>query len=601
MGMDALRVGRAALFLLAVIATAPGCRKQPERPPMDPRVDHLRAFTKLYGYIRYFHPSDEAAALDWDRFALLGVERVRRVRDAAELRRTLEELFLPVAPTLRLYTSDEPPPKIRLPAATPETQPVAWQHLGYGFGTMKSAYHSARTNRTREERGPPVTRSGSLFDGGPGLGEMVTRPLGAGLSCRFPLVLPSVGGRTWGEPQRPLAPLEQTLAQVDASRLDGEDLRVRLAGVAIAWNVFQHFYPYFDVVRTDWDAVLTRALGQALVDRTHADHTRNLRWLVAQLQDGHGRVQDKRSSQRGRLRWDLEWIAGQVVVTAAAPETELRPGDLVETFAGQPMGQKLAEAEALVSGSPQWQRVQALEWLSVGTFGQSIEVTVRRGEARHTRRLMFEMGRYTPPERRPNLQRLDSGAWYVDLDRTPWGEIAPRLEELAAAPGVIFDLRGYPRSNHQVIQHLLRENDRSDAWMRVPQIAWPDREKLVGYQNHGWQVTRAEPHIQGKVVFITGPRAISYAESFMSFIEHYRLAEIVGQPTAGTNGNVNPFDVPGGFSLVFTGMKVVKHDGSQLHHIGIQPTVPVERTLEGVRAGRDEPFEAALRLVGGGA
>ena len=83
----------------------------------------------------------------------------------------------------------------------------------------------------------------------------------------------------------------------------------------------------------------------------------------------------------------------------------------------------------------------------------------------------------------------------------------------------------------------------------------------------------------------------------MSFIEHYKLAEIVGQPTAGTNGNVNPFLLPGGFKIMWTGMKVLKHDGSQHHLIGIQPTVLVERTIQGVIDGRDEFLEKALEII----
>ena len=103
--------------------------------------------------------------------------------------------------------------------------------------------------------------------------------------------------------------------------------------------------------------------------------------------------------------------------------------------------------------------------------------------------------------------------------------------------------------------------------------------------------------LDGKVVFITDGRAISYAESFMGFIEYYRLAEIVGQPTAGTNGNVNFFNLPGGFRVTWTGMKVVKHDGSQHHLIGIQPTVPVHRTIRGVQEERDEFLEKAIEII----
>jgi C-terminal processing protease CtpA/Prc len=98
-------------------------------------------------------------------------------------------------------------------------------------------------------------------------------------------------------------------------------------------------------------------------------------------------------------------------------------------------------------------------------------------------------------------------------------------------------------------------------------------------------------------VFLTDGRAISYAESFLSFVEHYRLAEIVGQPTAGANGNINPFVLPGGFRLIYTGMRVVKHDGSQHHTIGIQPTIFAKRTIQGVRQGRDELIEKALGII----
>ena len=80
----------------------------------------------------------------------------------------------------------------------------------------------------------------------------------------------------------------------------------------------------------------------------------------------------------------------------------------------------------------------------------------------------------------------------------------------------------------------------------------------------------------------------------MGIVEHYKLAEIVGQPTAGTNGNVNPFTIPGGFTIVWTGMRVLKHDGSQHHGVGIQPTIPASRTIEGIVEGRDELLEVAI-------
>ena len=83
----------------------------------------------------------------------------------------------------------------------------------------------------------------------------------------------------------------------------------------------------------------------------------------------------------------------------------------------------------------------------------------------------------------------------------------------------------------------------------------------------------------------------------MAIVENYKLAEIVGEPTAGTNGNVNPFTIPGGYTITWTGMKVLKHDGSQHHGVGIQPTIPVSRTRAGIAAGRDEMIERAVEVL----
>ena len=38
--------------------------------PSGTTIENLLAFAKLYGYVRYFHPSDAASSIDWERFAV---------------------------------------------------------------------------------------------------------------------------------------------------------------------------------------------------------------------------------------------------------------------------------------------------------------------------------------------------------------------------------------------------------------------------------------------------------------------------------------------------------------------------------------------------
>jgi C-terminal processing protease CtpA/Prc len=137
----------------------------------------------------------------------------------------------------------------------------------------------------------------------------------------------------------------------------------------------------------------------------------------------------------------------------------------------------------------------------------------------------------------------------------------------------------------------------SARWM-VPIITTPDHINIVNYDTGGrWDLKPIAPRLKAKLAFLTDGRAISYAESYMGIIEAYKLAEIVGEPTAGTNGNINPITFPGNYTIVWTGMKVLKHDGSQHHGIGIQPTVPASRTIKGIREKRDEQLERAIEVV----
>jgi C-terminal processing protease CtpA/Prc len=134
------------------------------------------------------------------------------------------------------------------------------------------------------------------------------------------------------------------------------------------------------------------------------------------------------------------------------------------------------------------------------------------------------------------------------------------------------------------------------ARWNIPNVTQPDGVGME-FSESDWTVEPVAPRLSGKFAFITGGGAISYAETYLGIVEHYKLAEIVGGPTAGTNGNINPFSLPGGYSIAWTGMKVLKRDGSRHHGVGIQPTLPVARTIAGVSAGRDELLLRAIEAV----
>jgi C-terminal processing protease CtpA/Prc len=148
------------------------------------------------------------------------------------------------------------------------------------------------------------------------------------------------------------------------------------------------------------------------------------------------------------------------------------------------------------------------------------------------------------------------------------------------------------------VEHLSDKVLLSARW-RVPIVTRPDRQQMTFEEGH-WTLEPITPLLTAKKAFLIDGWAISYAESCLGIVEHYHLAELVGTPTAGTNGNVNYFSLPGGYHIQWTGMQVLKQDGSRHHGVGILPTIAVAPTIQGIAAGRDEVLERGIAAVSSG-
>jgi C-terminal processing protease CtpA/Prc len=75
-------------------------------------------------------------------------------------------------------------------------------------------------------------------------------------------------------------------------------------------------------------------------------------------------------------------------------------------------------------------------------------------------------------------------------------------------------------------------------------------------------------------------------------------AVVVGSTTAGADGNVSAFFLPGGITSMFSGIGVYYPDGKPTQRIGIVPDVEVKPTIKGIKEGRDELMEKAIEIIG---
>jgi hypothetical protein len=476
---------------------------------------------------------------------------------------------------------------------------TAWFRAGPGGAAISWPSQEAPQGAQYVRFAPPGAgpADDEIFaEGAPAAGAHADLDLGSGLRARVPLALTDSQARPDPGRKRELGTLHAALARV-ASPSQTPDVDQRLADVVVAWNVFRHFYPYWKETGVDSETRLRPSLEAARAAQTRAAQLEALQGLVADVRDGHGFVTDTLDkSERGEMPARLAVVEGRVVIASSGVPSEVPVGAEVLTIDAVPVAERLARETRLASGSIQWRQVKALWPLSTGRKGASVRVGIDDGSG--PREVTLSYGTPPPPVKRPEpLAEVEPGLWYVDLTRATMAEITTRLDALATARGLVFEMRGYPTdAGFGILPHLL-DAPETDLWMHVAKIVGPFYE-TAGWQDLGWDVNPKSPRLSGRIVFLTDGGAISYAESVMGYVADLQLGTIVGGTTAGTNGNVASFLTPGGFNLGFTAMWVTGHDGQSQHHlVGIRPDVSIEPTLAGLRAGRDEVLERGIEIA----
>jgi C-terminal processing protease CtpA/Prc len=601
--MDGIRRLRLMIAMGLLCGPVAAQTSQPTTSTTD-----VAAFARLYGVVRYYYPGDAVQEINWNRFAVYGVSQIRHAHDSKALAVNLRSLFDPITTGIVILPMEQ-----RFPSAEPlavDLMKVSWQRLGYANGINRYATYQAKRifrpgvfvashtvnvgiEQQRAASAPLMQPGTMLFDAAPSNQHFVEFALGAGLKARVPIDLSDEDAKSTLAQQESIATFDVTSTSFVDNSLSIDQ---RLADVVVSWNVYRHFYPYWQEVGGDWDAQLEPLLAAVDVPATREVQRDSLRHLVALVQDGHGFVYDPHRPVGG-LPILLEPVGDALVVVASAYPT-VRAGDRVVSVNGVDFNVWATKETSLVSGSPQWRRWQLASALNAGPIGTAVSMGLERDGHTVTVTLTYEkQARKLSSPRPDSITSLKDGVWYVDITRASEQDLNDHLGQFSRARALIVDLRGYPAANTgiELLQHLLAEPEHT-RWMHIPKYDAPF-DQPVGYDDIGWNLTPISPRIMGKIIVLTNGRAISYAESILGYFADLHLATIVGSPSAGTNGDVQNFYTPSGYRLTFTSLRVTHHDGVTPFHLrGVIPDVAVNPTLQDVRAGRDVVLEQALKL-----
>lgn len=549
-------------------------------------LQKLKDFAKLYGIVRYFHPSDEAAELDWYAFGAYGVEEILKTKNLQEFEKKLKELFIPIAPSLsfegKKYHWD-----------TLNLYPVYWVHNGLGLGSIPykgiKTYFSNRFNKDTLDslkRGPVNTN------------PYYTLNLSNNLTITIPIIVYTNGNHTL--PVIDSLHFNQMVKNINKVYLTDFDRNISLVNIIIIWNIFRHFYPYQKEIEINWNKILESGLKEAYSNKTENDHLLTLRKFTAVFQDGHIKISNSKIKDLDdyALPVSWKWIDNQLVVNKIMNSVKgIEKGDIIQKINGQTVKNYMDSTGQYISGSKQWRQWAALQEGLKGSKGSKITLLFNDGKKIELSREYLYQKNHNFYSREDTImfKELKSNILYLNLDKITKYQFYQQYDKIKSFHKIILDLRGYPNKGvREMLTNFFPNKFFNDVFFK-PLIKEPEL-RGVEWKGGRW-LYKLTDSLQAKIVLLVDERCISYAESVTSYLKENKYVTILGHSTAGANGNVNRIKLADNFFMTFTGMKVKNPDGSQFFTIGVQPDIYIDYTIEGIKQGKDPFIEKAVEVL----
>ncbi|HEV3074279.1 MAG TPA: S41 family peptidase [Thermoanaerobaculia bacterium] len=432
---------------------------------------------------------------------------------------------------------------------------------------------------------------------------------------------PPAGTSGAGGPR--LEPLPQGVWRPDRAyeAMTAPDLGHRVLAVARIWNVIHYFYAYLELIG-DWDAVLPQFLARMEGAAGARPYALAVAEMMTHVADGHSQVTggeiDRFFGEAG-VPVALRRVEGSWVVTALgdAPEVKasgLEIGDVVEAVDGEPAAARVERlSRYLPASTPAGLSAKVGRVLLAGPEGSTAELALRgRQGAKQVKlrrsRAGLDLGHSKLLYNNPfwstavgeSVRVLPGNLGYVDLTRLTPQQVKGMFERLEGTRAIIFDGRGYPNGTAWQIAPRLGDGRASvAAQFRQPEVSAAEDQSGSGtYFSQRLPVTAGFKY-GAPTVMLIDERTVSQTEHTGLFFEAANGTRFIGSQTAGANGDVTFLTVPGGLSVRFSGHDVRHADGRQLQRVGLTPDVEVAPTIQGIREGRDEVLERAIRWLDG--
>ncbi len=546
------------LFLLVLSAALPALAGQ--NHPLE-ETTRLAALAKTWGLLKYYHPEVAKGEIDWDNALITAVPAVKAAPDKDSFNLEIENLITQAG---GIDISDYNP-------GTPANPDTGKMFRWIKDKTIFSSENRKKLETLRKKYQP--------------MHNHYAHP--------------------WPGTQHPCFYLEK---MYPATQYPDESFR--LLGLFRYWNIIYYFFPYKEEIGEPWEPVLEEFIPRMQGAGNAVEYHLSFRELGARLHDGHGNIYS--STLSGHFGYfyapfDVCYTGNLTVVkqvfSALLPQADLvRTGDIITRCHEQDIDEFRADMKKYANAGNEGSKQELISRNYVLTGASPVMLfTILRNGAE----IDIEVpgrGWYEVRDARGAMETalgkwkvLPGNTGYVHLGNLPPGEVDTAMQELMGTGGIIFDLRTYPQWSLYELGGWL--NPEPVPFALPTRIDWTLPGSFVVDEPIMTTGAPGPDYYRGKVVVLVDETSMSRSEFYAMALRAVPGSTLIGTPTAGADGDVTFFFVPGGIRAFFSGLKISYPDGSPTQRVGVVPDIEVHPTPEGLRDGRDEVLEQAIRFI----
>jgi hypothetical protein len=388
------------------------------------------------------------------------------------------------------------------------------------------------------------------------------------------------------------------------------DAGYRLLSLFRYWNMIQYFYPNRHLIG-DWNNVLPEFVPKFIANTDAESYALTVIELICRIRDTHGFLPSNKIIENyiGAYAppFKARFIENQLVITgyhkdSTTVKDKVKKGDVIKSINGVPVEELIKKYQSLTSASNQaaLMRDMPLNYL-LRSQKPVFEFDILSNNVLN--KVSIDAVKYnyvdfaainTPARNSPGYYLLNKDIGYVYPARYKNKDLPAIKKLFANTKGIIVDMRCYPSDFMPfTFGEYIKNGKAPFVRFTRPSLEKPGYFAIL--QTLG--IRPPARAYKGKVVVIVDETSQSNAEYTTMAFQSSTNVTVIGSTTAGADGNVSYITLPGDLRTGISGIGVLYPDGSESQQVGVKIDKVVKPTIAGVKAGKDELLEEAVRMI----